>query len=44
MSQIYANDIDTSAILSQVLAGEEEDELDDEALENVKVREPLTNC
>ena len=44
LSQIYANDIDTSQILSQVLAGEEEDELDDEALENVKVREPLTNC
>ena len=45
LSQLYANKIDTREILSQVLlADEDEDELDDDALMNVKVKEPLTNC
>ena len=45
LSQLYANKIDTQEILSQVLlADEESDELDDAALMNVKVKEPLTNC
>ena len=45
LSQLYANKIDTHEILSQVLlADEEEDELDDDTLTKVKVKEPLTNC
>ena len=43
LSQAYSKNIDTKEILSQVLAGEEKDELDDVALSKVKVREPLKN-
>ena len=43
LSQAYSKNIVTKEILSQVLAGEEKDELDDVALSKVKVREPLKN-